>query len=197
MTCTGMAVMLGYPSTYSIRSMQRNTIHAKEHNVYFSRYLDKLPRDIRLLDAYRQDLDRLRSFFSAIPEEKQTHRYASGKWSIREVFQHLIDTERVFIYRAFRIARADKTPLANYDQDGYVPASRAHDKSMVDLLHEFDVTRAASISLLQSLDDEDLARIGISSNDPMSARAAAFIVPGHNIWHMEIIEEKYLGGTRV
>ena len=177
--------------------MQRNTIDPKEHNVYYSRYLDKLPQDINLLDAYYKDLDSVQSYFTAIPETKHTHRYAAGKWSILEVFQHLIDTERIFIYRTFRIARADKTPLANFDQEGYVPSSGAQRKSMSMLLHEFEATRTASIALLESLQSDDLARVGISSNYPMSARAAAFVVPGHNIWHMEIIDNKYLGGHDV
>ncbi len=172
--------------------MQRNTIHAKEHDVYYSRYLEKLPASIGLLEAYHQDFDRVRSYFSAIPTPMHTYRYAAGKWSILEVLQHLIDTERIFIYRAFRIARADKTPLANFDQDGYVPASGAHGKSMATLLKEFEATRLASISLLESLAEEDLARIGTSSDNAMSARAAAFVVPGHNVWHMEIIDAKYL-----
>ncbi|MEM8486495.1 MAG: DinB family protein [Bacteroidota bacterium] len=177
--------------------MQRKTIDTEEYNPYYSRYLDKLSPDVALLDAYTQGQDRVISYFSGIPEAQHTFRYATGKWSIKEVLQHLIDTERIFMYRAFRIARADKTPLSNYDQDGYVPTSRADSKSIGNLLREFEATRTASVALLGSLSDDDLARIGISSNYPMSARAAAFIVPGHDLWHLDIIDEKYLGGDHV
>ena len=104
----------------------------------------------------------------------------------------MIDTERIFMYRAFRIARGDTTPLANFDQTLYIESSRAHLKDFGQLLDEYRNGRNASLSLLQSLERNDLHALGTASNRHISARAAASIVPGHDIWHMDIIKERYL-----
>lgn len=163
-----------------------------EYNSYYQRYLDQLNPDHELLEALRQGQKQVRGFFSRIPEDKLTYRYAEGKWSVLEVLQHLIDTERVFMYRCFRIARRDLTLLAGFDQDDYIDPSSANAKSIEKVLAEFNAVRNASINLLESLSDEDLAFVGNANGSAVSARAAAFIIPGHDIWHMRVIQERYL-----
>ncbi|MDC1162182.1 DinB family protein, partial [Tenacibaculum sp.] len=113
-------------------------------------------------------------------------------WSIKEVLQHLIDTERIFMYRCFRIARKDSTSLAGFDQNIYIEPSGAANKSIPNLLEEFRINRDNSISILQSLSEENLSFIGNSNDSKMSARAAAFVIPGHDVWHINVINEKYL-----
>jgi len=163
-----------------------------EFNEYYGRYIYKLDAGLALRQGFVEGGKILCNFFEKIPEERLLYRYAVDKWSIKEVLQHLIDTERIFIYRCFRIARNDKIELAGYNQDIYIEPSGAHQKSRGQLLAEFSAGRAASISLLNSLTDIDLQRIGTTYGGAMSARAAAFTIIGHDIWHMEVISELYL-----
>lgn len=163
-----------------------------EFDPYYARYIYKLSDDTHLHDGFRVGLGRVVQFFESIAEEKHLHRYASGKWTVKEVLQHLVDTERIFMYRCFRIARRDTLSLAGFNQEIYIEPSLANNKSMARLLEEFVSGRQHSINLLNSLTDEDLAFIGDANAGPMSARAAAFTVIGHDIWHMEVIKQKYL-----
>lgn len=167
-------------------------LHPSEFDIYYKRYIDKLPVDTELIDGFINGKSIVIHFFRQIPKEKQLHRYLPEKWSIQEVLQHLIDTERIFMYRCFRIARMDATPLAGFDQNIYIEPSGADQKTMDQLLHEYEINRNNSISLLSSLSDEHLSFIGNSNGGNMSARAAAFTIIGHDIWHMEIIKERYL-----
>jgi uncharacterized damage-inducible protein DinB len=172
--------------------MTKSDLIPSEFDNYYSRYINKLSNDVALKKGFVSGKDRLIDFFKSIPEEKLTYRYQPKKWSIKEILQHLIDTERIFMYRCFRIARRDKTALAGYDQNIYITPSGADDKSIDSLLNEFLTNRNHSISLLNSLTDENLSFIGNSNGGVMSARAAAFTILGHDIWHMEVIKNKYL-----
>ena len=131
-------------------------------------------------------------YFSSIPKDKLEFRYQPKKWTIKEVLQHIIDTERIFTYRLLRIARKDTTPLAGFDQDIYVDPSEANNKSINDLIEEFSTTRLYTINLINSISNENLKNLGTASNSPVSARACAFILLGHSIWHINIIKERYL-----
>lgn len=124
--------------------------------------------------------------------EQWNYKYAAGKWSIKEMFLHIIDTERIFAYRALRIARNDKTPLAGYEQDDYIPYNNPDNRSPISIIEEYDTVRAASISLFKNLNDDDLARIGTASNTPLSARAIGFVIAGHEIHHLNVLHKKYL-----
>lgn len=172
--------------------MTKSDLISTELNEYFFRYTDKLSDDTQLRKGFESGKDKVINFFKNIPYEQLNHRYEEDKWSIKEVFQHLIDTERIFMYRCFRIARRDTIALAGYDQNIYNEPSGAHQKSIEDLINEFTLNRNNSIALLNSLSDEDLSFVGNSSGSPMSGRGAAFIIIGHDIWHMEIIKNKYL-----
>ncbi|WP_425658589.1 DinB family protein [Tenacibaculum ascidiaceicola] len=108
------------------------------------------------------------------------------------MLQHIIDTERIFMYRVLRIARKDITPIEGFDQDIYIKPSSANDKTIEALLEEFKTTRLYSINLLNNISNENLCSIGVANNSPASARACAFILLGHSVWHMDIIKERYL-----
>ncbi|MEO0507413.1 MAG: DinB family protein [Bacteroidota bacterium] len=172
--------------------MTLKMLNTSEFDPYYKRYLDKLPEDIPLRESFHLGKTQVTQFFKAIPEAKQDFRYAPEKWTPKEVLQHLIDTERIFQYRCFRIARHDKTELAGFDQNIYVEPSMASNKTIEALVSEFIAVRDSSLALLNSLSDMDLAYIGVANNGDMSARAAAFVITGHEIWHMEIISERYL-----
>lgn len=172
--------------------MTKTDLNTSEFDTYYSRYIAKISDKTTLRKGFETGKNTVINFFESIPDEKLEYRYQPDKWSIKEVFQHLIDTERIFMYRCFRIARQDTTALTGFDQNIYVAPSNAHHKSIENLLSEFTINRANSISLLNSLSDEDLSFIGNSNGGDMSARAAAFTILGHDIWHMEVIEDKYL-----
>lgn len=164
----------------------------EEYTPYFKRYFDKVPPSLDLRDGFQTSMITTLDFFRDLSHEKWDYRYGPDKWTIKEVLQHLIDTERIFMYRCFRLARKDDTSLASFDQDIYIGPSRADQKETDRLLWEYRMERERSITLLKSITDQDLCFIGDISGHPMSARAAAFLVIGHEIWHMEIIRDKYL-----
>lgn len=172
--------------------MTKLDLNPSEYDDYYLRYINKLSNKTELRKGFEIGKENLIEFFRSIQKEKLTYRYQPGKWSVKEVLQHLIDTERIFMYRCFRIARRDNTALAGYDQNQYIIPSKANNKSLESLLNEFALNRNNSISLLNNLTDEDLCFIGYSNGNAMSARAAAFTIIGHDIWHMEIIDNKYL-----
>ncbi len=163
-----------------------------EYDPYYGRYINKLSKSIGLRESFESGKNQVITFFGNIPSSKMDYTYAEGKWTCKEILQHLVDTERIFQYRCFRIARNDKTELAGFDQNIYVEPSLAKHKTMERLLGEFEMVRNSTLSLLHSLTDDDLKRIGIANGGNMSARAAAFTITGHEIWHMEIIQDKYL-----
>lgn len=172
--------------------MKTTDISASEFDPYYGRYIYKVSDEVTLRKGFEEGISTVVEFFRTIPADKLDHRYEPDKWSIKEIIQHLIDTERIFIYRCFRIARRDKTSLAGFDQTTYMKPSSADHKKLDDLLSEFAAGRANSIAILNSLSDDDLKAIGESNSTSMSARAAAFTIIGHDIWHMEIIKKRYL-----
>lgn len=172
--------------------MKITDLSPSEYNNYYSGYIGMVPRETTLIEGFTKGANEVVDFFGSIPEDKWHTTYAKGKWSLKEVFQHLIDTERIFQYRCFRIARHDATPLPGFEQDNYIEPSQANNKTMNALLEEFKAVRQSFITLLNTLSDEDFKFMGNVSGSPTSARAAAFIVLGHYIWHMNIIKERYL-----
>jgi len=172
--------------------MKISDLQPEEFSPNNGRYVSTLPKDLELIKSFKDDFETISSLFQSLPTEKLDYRYAPDKWSLKEVFQHIIDTERIFIYRCFRISRHDKTPLPGFEQDDYVLPAQADKKSLEDLVEEFKAVRQNSIVLLKSLNDTDLKFIGIVNGNPISARAAAFNIIGHNLWHVNIIKERYL-----
>ena len=172
--------------------MKVSDLSASEYNPFYKTYVRKVSNETTLIEGFIKGQFQVTDFFKSIPDHKLEYRYAPGKWSIKEVFQHIIDNERVFMYRCFRIARHDKTPLAGYEQDDYIVPSNANKKSLNDLLEEYQTVRQSFIVLLKSLSDDDLRVEGKASGSPMSSRAAAFITLGHEIHHMEVIKGRYL-----
>jgi hypothetical protein len=172
--------------------MIKQDLQPTEYNDYYARYIDKVLNATELKKGFVDDKKMVVDFFSSVPKDKLDYRYQPEKWSIKELLQHIIDTERIFMYRLLRIARKDTTALAGYDQNIYIEPSDANNKSIEELLNEFTVTRVYSINLINSISDENLKNIGTASNTSISARSCAFILLGHSIWHIEIIKNRYL-----
>ena len=171
--------------------MISNLPSASEYNEYYKRYIDLAHGD-SVIDVLQEGLLDTMGFFKSIPEEKHEYRYQPGKWTPKEIVSHVIDTERVFSYRALQFARAEKVVLQGFDQDEFAKNAHANTRSMEQLLDEFQAVRAATIQFAKSCSEETLLRNGVASNSPLSVRAALFIIAGHEIHHRVIIEERYL-----
>jgi hypothetical protein len=161
-----------------------------EHIPYYERYIALVPEG-NVLDVLEGQLTDLRAFVAAVPRERERHRYASGKWTLREVLGHLIDTERVMAYRAFSIARGEIQPLNSFEPESYAMEAEADRTRLKDLLAEFEHVRQGNLLMLRRLSDEAWDRIGIASGNPVSVRALAYIMAGHVPHHLRIVREQY------
>lgn len=161
-----------------------------EYRPYFDTYISLIPGD-RVVPVLMQQLEPFLERFGSLTEEQGGFRYAPDKWSVREVIGHLIDTERVFGYRALWIARGETMPLPPFEQDGFVRTA-GHDKvPIVELVDEFCALRESHLLMFNHLPREAWTRIGTVSGHPLSTRAVAFIMAGHVIHHMGLLQERY------
>ncbi len=165
-----------------------------EHAAYYSTYIDEVP-DRSVIEVLREAPDALEALLSRLPADREAHAYEPGKWTIREVLGHVIDTERVFSYRALHMARSDPADLPSMDQDEWAAASNANQRSVADLLAEFRGLRAGNTVLFASFDDETLSRRGTASDLSFSVRALIYIVAGHELHHRGVLSERYLDGA--
>ena len=163
-----------------------------EYAPHFSRYVDLVAGDDVIL-ALSGQIDRTIPALRAVSEEVSLKRYAPGKWSLKEVLGHMIDTERVFAYRALRIARSDKTPLPSFDQDAFVAAAGFDKRPWTDLLTEFELLRRVNVLMFRGLHKSAWELRGNASGNELSVRAAAFVIAGHELAHRQVIREKYVG----
>jgi hypothetical protein len=161
-----------------------------EHSPYYVTYISKVP-DGDLLKMLEEQRRETQAVLARVSDAKAMHRYAPDKWSVKEVIGHLADTERVFGYRALRFARADTTPLPGFDEKAWTPAGRFDARSLKDLAGEFDAVRRASIGLFAGMDAQALAGRGTANNNPITVRAIAWIIAGHERHHMGILHERY------
>lgn len=167
--------------------------HASEHLPYYSKYIDVVP-DGDLLHTLRAQLDDTLAMVRGLDESQGGHRYAPGKWSIRGVLNHVIDAERIFAYRALRVARGDQTPLESFDENAYAETADADARTLNDLADELHHVRLGNLALFRGLSDEALARLGTASGGPVSVRALAWIIAGHERHHVALLRERYLPG---
>jgi hypothetical protein len=159
---------------------------------YFHGYIKKLDEGELLETAFRDHPSVFVSFLQQVPEEKWGYRYAPGKWSIREVVQHVIDAERVFCYRALSFARKDKTPLPGFDENVYALSSGADNRSKNSLLEELAAVQKASALLFGSFNKEQMEEDGVANGKKIYVKAIGFIIAGHSLHHQQILKERYL-----
>ena len=161
-----------------------------EYDPYYERYVALVAND-DIIDTLASQPTRLQDLFTAMPEERGEFRYAEGKWSIKELLGHLIDAERMFAYRLFRISRADETPIEGFEQDGYIENAHSNRRSFADLLEEFSLLRRANMLFLNNLTDEALMRVGTANNVKISVRALVYIMAGHIEHHLNVLRDRY------
>jgi len=158
---------------------------------FFQTYTNHVETDDELaaLTRYGQ---RLLKLMSSIPPEKYDYRYGPDKWTLKEVFQHIIDTERILCFRALSLARLEPKPLPGFEENDYVDASAASHRDWNDMIEEFSTLRSSSIFLFRSFTDEQMERAGLANGNPLYVRGLAFIVCGHAEHHAKIIENRYI-----
>ena len=171
--------------------MNVKDIKPSEYDSFYQTYIEACGKN-ELLVELKNSLEDTTSFFKSIPINKIEYRYEPGKWTIKELIQHLIDSERILVYRALRFARNDKTELMGYDHDNYVPKSKANGRGYSDLIEEFKTVRQSSIHLYRSFTEDMLLASGIANNNSISVRAIGFVVVGHCNHHVEVIKKRYL-----
>lgn len=163
-----------------------------EYAPYAIMYIGLLPDDGLVLQHLADNLKVTEDFILSLPEEKLSHRYAEGKWTIKEILLHISDDERIYAYRALRFARHDTTELPGFEQDDYAAHSGANERDIEDLLKELGTVRRATISLFEGLDSKALLRRGMANGNVMSVRAAAYHIAGHELHHLNLIRRRYL-----
>ena len=171
--------------------MNSNQLSSNEYAPFYAPYIQCLDNVI-LLEELEISVHRLRNFVQNIPMDKYDYSYAEGKWTIKDILQHLIDSERVFAYRALRFARKDVTPLPGFEENEFASVAEGYKRSIRDLLTELAVVREATLCLFKTFSDETLLLKGIASEREMSVRALGFIIIGHQNHHQRIFEERYL-----
>lgn len=157
---------------------------------YFGKYIDQAKGDI-IVESITSSQKELEDYLQQLPLEKWDHKYGPDKWTIKEVMLHIIDTERIFMYRALRVGRHDVTPLKGFEQDDFVPHYNVTNRTPESILAEYQTVRAASLSLFKHFREEDLKAVGNASEKPVSCRALGFMIAGHEQHHLRILKERY------
>jgi uncharacterized damage-inducible protein DinB len=159
---------------------------------YAIMYIGLVPDDGLLLKHLQDNFIAIKELILSLPEEKLLYRYAKDKWTIKEILVHIIDDERIYAYRALRFARNDKTELPGFEQDDYALNSGANDRSVQNILEEYEAVRNATIALFNGLPEDSFMRSGVANKNKATVRALAYHIAGHELHHINIIKEKYL-----
>lgn len=176
---------------YKKTTMNSNQLPKNEYSSFNATYINAL-ENVELIEELEISLYDFIRFVQNIPLEKFEYRYAENKWTIKDIIQHIIDTERIFCYRALRISRNDRTPLPGFEENSYVENTEAASRSIQDLLSEFASVRQSNLFLFKSFTNKQLERIGIVAENEISVRAIGFIIIGHQKHHQNIFIERYL-----
>jgi uncharacterized damage-inducible protein DinB len=171
--------------------MNSSQLPTNEYSAFNATYIQAL-ENVNLIEELEICLHDFIRFVQNIPMDKFDYRYAEGKWTIKDIIQHIIDAERIFSYRALRISRNDQTPLPGFEENSYVMQTNANARSIQQLLTEMAALRQSTLLLFKSFTLEQLQLIGTASDNPISVRAIGFIMIGHQKHHQRIFKERYL-----
>lgn len=166
----------------------------KNHNFsdYFNHYISLVNDNLDVITALENTHKNTNELLDLITEEQGNYAYVEGKWSVKELLTHMVDTERIFCNRALRIARNDKTDMPGYDHDAYVPFSGANERKICEIYKEFNIVREGTVALFKSFTPEMLERSGTANGNTFTVLSIGFIIAGHEIHHTNVMEKKYL-----
>lgn len=159
---------------------------------YFFRYINQVPDDEDIIEVLKYQERTTLAFLTSIPDDKGDYRYEEGKWSVKDVIQHVIDTERIFSFRGLLISRGEEQAIPGYDQDEYAENTDLDNRSLSELSRDFLAVRKSTISFYNSLSQKQSVRSGIASGGVMSVSATAYIIAGHLNHHEKVLKERYL-----
>lgn len=165
-----------------------------KYGEYYSGYIQRVPEGSDLFALLTHQPDELRTLLQTVSDDQANVHPAPGEWSVKEVMGHLCDSERIFAYRALRIARGDTTPLPGFEQDDYVRGTDFNARSLVDLIEEFTLQRRANLFCFKPLTEAETLRLGTASGYPASVRALLYIMAGHVMHHIESLKTDYKVG---
>lgn len=157
---------------------------------YIQRYLDLIPSE-KWIDEMKISGVKTLEFFNSLTPEHSEYAYAKGKWTLKELLQHLIDAERIFAYRALRFSRKDKTELPGWDEELYAK-HYSKERNLKGLIDEFDSVRRSSVLFFEDLNAEQFAETGVANKNEISVETLGKLIVGHNIHHLNIINERYI-----
>ncbi len=172
--------------------MKSTELKSTGYAVFYGTYIAQVSDEYNLIEELEISLHRFIKFVQDIPLDKFDFRYAEGKWTIKDIIQHLIDAERIFAYRALRFARNDKTDLPGFEENDYVDNANANDRNIMSLLTELSAVRQSTLLLFKTFSEEQFIRQGTANNNPISVRALGFVIIGHQNHHQRVFEERYL-----
>jgi uncharacterized damage-inducible protein DinB len=162
-----------------------------EHAPEFSNYV-ALVAEGDIIQTLEQQIENSLSLLRTIPSDKANFRYAPDKWSVKQLLGHLIDSERIFSYRALSFARNDQAPLPGYEQNDYVREADFDSRNLADMVEEYATVRRATIQLFRPLNETEWLRHGKANENDVSVRALAYIIAGHELHHMDVLRTRYL-----
>ncbi|MFP7495233.1 DinB family protein [Terribacillus saccharophilus] len=165
-----------------------------EYPAYYQDYMKLVPEG-NIVALYKEQERQTINLLQGLTDEQACFAYDSGKWTIKELIGHLTDTERILSYRLLTIARGDMTPLPGFDEDAYVQQAKFTEMTVASLLAQYRAVRASTISLLESLNEQDLIRQGMANGHVTSVRALAYIMLGHERHHHHILHERYFASA--
>ena len=163
-----------------------------EYPSYAEMYMKLVKKDGNLIEQLKSSLYKTKSLISNLSNDELEYRYKKNKWSIKEVLVHIIDDERIYGYRALSFARNDKTNLPGFEQEDYNFYSDTSERTIENILEEYEALRLSTIALFNGLSDKSLKRIGVANGNRASARALGYHILGHELHHIKIIEDLYL-----
>ena len=177
--------------TETTRTIMKTALAQQKIADYFNKYIELID-DVDIVSGLEKNLAEIKAFFDLLVESQGDYRYQDNKWSIKEVLMHIIDTERIFCYRALSIARNNKTDLPGFDHDEFVKYANANNRTFCDIANEFETVRRSTISLFSSFSDEALDKAGKANGKDMTVLALGYLTIGHTIHHINVLKEKYL-----
>jgi len=166
-----------------------NPPQIQEFPAWAQNYISKVEGNV--VDVLAAQADEFPAFINGLTEIAD-YAYAPGKWTIKEMMGHIIDTERILVFRLMSFARGEKAMLPGFEEDDYVAAAHFHDRSLSSFCEEFSLLRKSNLFLIKSLNDQELEIVGQANNKIISVRALAFVIAGHVIHHTGVIKERYL-----
>ncbi|MEL6672531.1 MAG: DinB family protein [Bacteroidota bacterium] len=168
-----------------------HTPYENESAPFYHGYINQVS-EITIADALRSSRDEVKAFLEALTPEQWAFRYAPEKWSLKEMWVHVVDTERVMAYRALRVARGDQTALPGFDENAFAAESFGDSRSSESILEAYLAQRASTLLMFQHMDESAYTRMGTASGHPVSVRALAYIISGHERHHLLVARNRYI-----